>query len=185
MESAITYHETQIVAVTKLRDDTTEALDEAEKEVRTATKDLEQNEETFASESALRQQQHTTFEEKDAEHDANIVAIDEASKIVQHLQAGVAFSQLRSRFDKVTARLTETKHALFKVFEIHKCSPSLPPLLNSPQRSTTSKSSRSSIFSAKSDNKSLPQETTSEKLKRDNKTTGTPKAPIFKRRTRD
>jgi hypothetical protein len=41
MESAINYHETQIVAVTKLRDDTTEALDEAEKEVRQATKDLE------------------------------------------------------------------------------------------------------------------------------------------------
>jgi len=41
MESAINYHETQIVAVTKLRDDTTEALDEAEREVRTATADLE------------------------------------------------------------------------------------------------------------------------------------------------
>jgi hypothetical protein len=41
MESAIVYHETQIVAVTKLRDDTTEALSEAEREVRTATSDLE------------------------------------------------------------------------------------------------------------------------------------------------
>jgi chromosome segregation ATPase len=114
-ESAINYHETQIVAVTKLRDDTTEALAEAETEVRQATKDLEQNGDTYASESALRVQQHSTWEEKDAEADANIVAIDEASKIVQHLQAGVAFSQLKSRFDKVTARLTETKHALFKV----------------------------------------------------------------------
>lgn len=55
MESAIVYHETQIVAVTKLRDDTTEALDEAEREVRTATSDLQQNEETYASESALRE----------------------------------------------------------------------------------------------------------------------------------
>ena len=34
--------------MTKLRDDSTEALAEAEKEVRQATKDIEQNEGSFA-----------------------------------------------------------------------------------------------------------------------------------------
>jgi hypothetical protein len=48
MESEIAYHETGIVATTKLREDTTNALAEAEKEVRVATKDIEKNESTFA-----------------------------------------------------------------------------------------------------------------------------------------
>lgn len=64
-ESAIAYHSTQIVAVTKLRDDSTEALGEAETEVRQATSDLEENEDSQASESATRTNQHATFEVKD------------------------------------------------------------------------------------------------------------------------
>ncbi|KAM3136200.1 Trichocyst matrix protein T4-A [Paramecium bursaria] len=114
LEQEIAYQQAQIEAVTRLRDDTTEALAEAEKEVRVATTDIENNEKSFASEQALRAEQHATWQRKDEEHVDQIDAIDEASKIVQHLQAGVAFAQVKSRFEKVQAKLMESKHALFK-----------------------------------------------------------------------
>ncbi|CAK67587.1 unnamed protein product (macronuclear) [Paramecium tetraurelia] len=114
LEQEIAYHQTQIVALSNLRDSTTEALGEAEVEVRVVTSDIANNEKSFADESATRQSQHDTWVRKDAEHVDQIDAIDEASKIVQHLQAGVAFAQLKSRFEKVQAKLMESKHALFK-----------------------------------------------------------------------
>ena len=48
MEAEIAYHETGIIATTKLREDTSNALAEAEKEVRVVTKDIEKNENTYA-----------------------------------------------------------------------------------------------------------------------------------------
>ncbi|CAK58021.1 unnamed protein product (macronuclear) [Paramecium tetraurelia] len=114
LEQEIAYHQTQIVALSNLRDSTTEALGEAEAEVRVVTSDIANNEKSFADESATRQSQHDTWVRKDAEHVDQMDAIDEASKIVQHLQAGVAFAQLKSRFEKVQAKLMESKHALFK-----------------------------------------------------------------------
>ena len=53
--------------------------------MRVATNDIANNEKSFAEESATRVKQHATWETKDAEHEDQIEAIDEASKIVQHL----------------------------------------------------------------------------------------------------
>ncbi|CAD8120247.1 unnamed protein product [Paramecium sonneborni] len=114
LEQEIAYHQSQIVALSNLRDSTTEALGEAEQEVRVVTSDIANNEKSFADEQATRNSQHETWVRKDAEHVDQMDAIDEASKIVQHLQAGVAFAQLKSRFEKVQAKLMESKHALFK-----------------------------------------------------------------------
>jgi hypothetical protein len=51
-----------------LRDSTTEALGEAENEVRVVTADIASNEKSFTDESANRASQHATWERKDAEH---------------------------------------------------------------------------------------------------------------------
>lgn len=82
--------------------------------MRVVTQDIANNEKSYDEELTSRTHQHAVWVEKDAQHVDQIEAIDEASKIVQHLQAGVAFAQLKSRFEKVQAKLQEGKHALLK-----------------------------------------------------------------------
>lgn len=100
-----------------MRDDNSKALEEAEVDVRETVKDIEQNERTFAQEDGTRNQQHGTWTQKNSEHDEAIAAVDEATKLVQHLSLGTAFSQLKPRFEAVQKRLSENEAhgALFQV----------------------------------------------------------------------
>lgn len=56
LEQEIVYHQNQIVALSNLRDATTEALGEAEAEVRVVTSDIANNEKSFADEQNTRTQ---------------------------------------------------------------------------------------------------------------------------------
>jgi len=116
LENNINYHESQIVANTQLRDDSVEALAEAEVDVRQTVKDLADNEDTFAREQNTRNNQHAVWARKDGELEELLVAIDEASKLVQHLQLGASFAQVKTRYEGVTKKLNtlSSQEALLK-----------------------------------------------------------------------
>lgn len=82
-------------------DDNTAALAEAEIDVRQTIKDIESNEATFAQEQGTRNGQNAIWTRKHDEVTDAIAAIDEATKLVQHLSLGTSFTQLKGRFDAV------------------------------------------------------------------------------------
>jgi DNA uptake protein ComE-like DNA-binding protein len=116
LDNNINYHEAQIVSNTQLRDDSVIALAEAEDDVRQTVKDISDNEAVFAREEATRNNQHSIWARKDGELEELLIAIDEASKLVQHLQLGASFAQVKTRFDSVNKKLTalQSQEALLK-----------------------------------------------------------------------
>lgn len=92
-----------------LLDDNTAALAEAEVDIRQTIKDIEQNEATFAQEQGTRDGQNAIYTRKNDLNVDAIAAVDEATKLVQHLALGTSFSQLKSRFDAVQKRLEENE----------------------------------------------------------------------------
>lgn len=84
-----------------MRDDNTNALAEAEADVRQTLKDIETNEKTYASEQDNRNAQNAVWVRKNGEHEEAIAAVDEATKLVQHLSLGASFIELKPRFEAV------------------------------------------------------------------------------------
>lgn len=117
LEKEVNYHNNQIEANTKLRDDTVEALAQSEEDIRVTIADIENNRATYAREEATRQNQHDTYVAKVAAIDDVIEAIDDAAKLIQHLSLGASFAQVRTKFDSLHKRLSDnTSHtALLQV----------------------------------------------------------------------
>lgn len=63
--------------------------------------DIESNEKTYAQEEANRNKAHETWVRKNSEHDDAIAAVDEATKLVQHLSLGATFAELKPKFEAV------------------------------------------------------------------------------------
>ncbi|KAM3138351.1 hypothetical protein pb186bvf_009627 [Paramecium bursaria] len=116
LENSIAYHTTQVQVNANLRDENQKAQDEAEVDVRQTVQDIESNEKTYAQEDANRNKQHETFVRKNQEHLDAIQAVDEATKLVQHLSLGATFAELRPRFEAVQKKLIENEShgALFQ-----------------------------------------------------------------------
>jgi hypothetical protein len=92
LDQTIHYHATQVAANTQMRDDNTKALGEAEADVKQTIGDINSNENTYAQEEATRNQQHTIWVQKNEEHNEALEAVDEATKLVQHLSLGSSFA---------------------------------------------------------------------------------------------
>jgi hypothetical protein len=107
----------QVVANQALLDDNTAALADAEIDIRQTIKDIESNEATFAQEQGTRNGQNAVWTRKNDELVDAIAAVEEATKLVQHLALGTSFSQLKGRFDAVQKKLQENEShgALFQV----------------------------------------------------------------------
>ncbi|CAD8079544.1 unnamed protein product [Paramecium sonneborni] len=116
LENSIAYHTAQISANAQMREDNEKALAEAENDVRQTIQDIESNERTFAQEEANRNKAHETWVRKNGEHDDAIAAVDEATKLVQHLSLGATFAELKPKFEAVQKRLIENEShgALFQ-----------------------------------------------------------------------
>ncbi|KAM3131279.1 hypothetical protein pb186bvf_016597 [Paramecium bursaria] len=108
LENNINYHNLQINVNTKLRDDTTEALAQSEVDIRETIKDIASNEDTFAREQATREAQHALWVSKTAAIDDVIEAIDDASKLIQHLSLGASFAQVRTKYEAIHKKLSES-----------------------------------------------------------------------------
>eukprot|EP01017_Pseudomicrothorax_dubius_P001391 TRINITY_DN0_c45_g1_i7.p1 TRINITY_DN0_c45_g1~~TRINITY_DN0_c45_g1_i7.p1 ORF type:complete len:372 (+),score=132.84 TRINITY_DN0_c45_g1_i7:43-1158(+) len=95
----------------KLRDITQASLNVAEKDLRETINALNLNQQRLTQGQAQRDQEHNEYTNALAEHQQGIKALDGAIQLLNHLQSGTSFVQLKKRFERVTAELLETQKA--------------------------------------------------------------------------
>lgn len=91
----------------KIRDLNLAALAIAEKDLRETMSSLAVNQKRLTEGQAERDTQHEEYASRLADREQGIHALDAAISLLQHLQSGSSFIQLRKRFEKVTTELLE------------------------------------------------------------------------------
>jgi len=91
----------------KTRDITQAALNIAQKDLSDTMNALNLNGRRLSEGQQERDAQHTDYAKTMGEHEQGVKALDGALQLLQHLQSGTAFVQLKHRFEKATAELIE------------------------------------------------------------------------------
>jgi hypothetical protein len=93
-----------------------EVKDNAKRNLDQAATDLDETVAALENGAVQRESEHTAWVDSDYEHNEAITALEEASKLIKHMIHGVAFSQIRERYNQVQETLKNNKkHAvLFK-----------------------------------------------------------------------
>jgi DNA repair exonuclease SbcCD ATPase subunit len=112
----IEFHSSSLKSNEELLELTKGLLKTSQENLESVNADLDRNAARYAEGEKTRNEQHAEYEVKVQEHDEAILAVEEASKLVSHLQTGALFVQLKSKFNKITERLTKHKsrHILYQ-----------------------------------------------------------------------
>jgi hypothetical protein len=97
--------------------DNREVLATAESDLEYAVKDYDETSKAIEVNAGEREEQHEKWAASDAELTDTIIAVDESTKLIQHMIHGVSFSQIKTRYEKVIDKFqnSNSKHAvLFK-----------------------------------------------------------------------
>jgi len=98
----------QLTENRKTRDINKKALDITLKDLDETNRAINLNDQRLKVGQAERDQQHGDYAKQMGEHEQGVKALDGAIQLLQHLQSGTSFVQLKSRFERVTAELVET-----------------------------------------------------------------------------
>jgi hypothetical protein len=120
-DSLINSYKHQIAAFTTQRNENIKIRDINQAALTITLKDLEEtiralnlNNQRLSSGQVERDEQHKEYANILAEHEQCVKALDGAIQLLQHLQSGTSFVQLKKRFEKVTAELVETSKSSSK-----------------------------------------------------------------------
>jgi len=83
------------------------ALKIAKKDLKQTIASLNTNAKRLADGQSERDQQHDIYAQAMSDHENGVKALDGAIQLLQHLQAGTSFIQLKKRFDGVMAELVD------------------------------------------------------------------------------
>jgi len=101
----------------KATTDNEEILTNANQDLSQAVSDYDETVSMIETNRAEREAQHAKWVGIDQELTETIAAIDEATKLIQHMMHGVSFTQIKGRYEKVMDKLknNHSKHSsLFK-----------------------------------------------------------------------
>ena len=112
----IDYHTKGQASNEELLSDTQELLQTAQENHDQTIDDLTSNNERYSDGEASRAQQNADYLQRVQDHDDALSALEEAKQLVQSLQSGALFIQLKNKFTKITAKLKEhkSKHILYQ-----------------------------------------------------------------------
>lgn len=112
----IEYHTQGLASNEELLTETQELLATAQENHEQTIDDLASNNERYSEGEASRAQENSDYEQKIQDHDEALEAVAEAQQLVQSLQSGALFIQLKNKFSKITAKLKEhkSKHILYQ-----------------------------------------------------------------------
>ena len=115
-ESNIDYHTQGLASNEQLLSDTQDLLKTAEENHDQTISDLTSNNERYSDGEATRAEESEDYEARIQDHEDALSAVAEAQQLVQSLQSGALFIQLKTRFAKITAKLNEhkAKHILYQ-----------------------------------------------------------------------
>jgi chromosome segregation ATPase len=110
-------HKDAIETLTSSIKDNEEILQQAKIDLNQANQDYDETIQAIESGTAQREAEHSRWAEEDYENSISIATLEEGVKLINHIIHGVAFAQIKSRYDKVLDKLrdNQNKHAsLFK-----------------------------------------------------------------------
>lgn len=110
-------HKDAIETLTASIKDNEEILQQAKIDLNQANQDYDETIQAIESGTAQREAEHSRWAEEDYENSISIATLEEGVKLINHIIHGVAFAQIKSRYDKVLDKLrdNQNKHAsLFK-----------------------------------------------------------------------
>ena len=115
-QNNIDYHTAGLASNELLLSDTQELLSESQENHEQSIVDLTSNNERYSDGEATRAQENADYTQKIQDHDDALAAVAEASQLVQSLQSGALFIQLKARFAKIVGKLKEqkNKHILYQ-----------------------------------------------------------------------
>jgi predicted metal-dependent hydrolase len=102
--------------------DNKEILEQAHIDLTQAEKDYDETVDAINKGTAEREAEHSKWTEEDYEESIQIATLEEGVKLIQHMIHGVAFSQIKPRYDKVLEKLRATDNKRSTLFK---------PLINS------------------------------------------------------
>ena len=112
----IDYHTQGQASNEELLSDTQDLLQTAQENHDQTIDDLTSNNERYSDGEATRAQENADYLQRVQGHEDALSAIAEAQQLVQSLQSGALFIQLKNKFTKITAKLKEhkSKHILYQ-----------------------------------------------------------------------
>jgi len=106
-----------IASLQKAITDNTEILQQAKSDLAQAERDYDETVTAIQEGTAEREASHANWAEQDYQNAISIATLEEGVKLIQHMVHGVAFAQIKARYDKVLEKLANNndKHTtLFK-----------------------------------------------------------------------
>jgi hypothetical protein len=115
-ENNIDYHTQGLASNEDLLTDTQDLLQTAQDNHDQTIDDLSSNNERYSDGETTRGQENSDYLQKVQDYEDALSAVAEAQQLVQSLQSGALFIQLKSKFVKITAKLKEhkSKHILYQ-----------------------------------------------------------------------
>jgi chromosome segregation ATPase len=110
-------HKDAIETLTSSIKDNEEILQQAKIDLNQANQDYDETIQAIETGTAQREAEHSRWADEDYENSISIATLEEGVKLINHIIHGVAFAQIKSRYDKVLDKLrdNQNKHAsLFK-----------------------------------------------------------------------
>lgn len=108
-ENNIKYHNEGMESNEELVSQTNNLLTNSQSNHEKTIKDLTSNNERYSDGEATRVQENQDYLNHLQEHDDALSAVAEAQQLVQSLQSGALFIQLKGKFQKITQKLNEQK----------------------------------------------------------------------------
>jgi len=105
---------TNIIAITEIAIAENEnILTQAKIDLAQADQDYEETIDSITSGTEIRAAEHERWADEDYQNAISIATLEEGVKLINHMIHGVAFSQIKSRYDKVIEKLSdnESKHS--------------------------------------------------------------------------
>jgi len=94
-----------ILALQKAITDNTEILQQAKGDLAQAERDYDETVTAIQEGTAERESSHALWAEQDYQNAISIATLEEGVKLIQHMVHGVAFAQIKARYDKVLEKL--------------------------------------------------------------------------------